>query len=93
MSIDTTSPSFNTTFGDGMPCTTSSFTDVHKVAGNPRYPLNAGTAPPPLTIRSAIASRSAVVTPGATAASSASRICATRRFAGRIRAISAADRR
>ncbi len=75
-----------------MPCTTSSFTDAQRVAGYPRYPLNAGSAPPSRTSRSASRSRSAVVTPGATAASSAASTSPRAGSAARIFAISAADR-
>ena len=64
MSTDTMSPSRSTVRLDGMPCTTWWFTDVHSVAGNPRYPLNAGSAPAARTRCSASRSSSAVVTPG-----------------------------
>jgi hypothetical protein len=43
-SSDTMSPSLSTRVL-GMPWTHWSLTDVHSVAGNPWYPLNAGVAP------------------------------------------------
>ena len=39
------SPSPSTRASDGIPWITCSFTDAQIVAGNPWYPLNAGTAP------------------------------------------------
>ena len=48
---------------DGMPCTTSSFTDAQSVAGYPRYPLNAGSrarvAHPALGVRVEVGGRDA----------------------------------
>src|SRR3989442_1274273 len=57
------SPSFNAFFDEGMPCTTSSLTEVHRTQGYPRYPLNAGFTPASRHSLSASRSRSAVVTP------------------------------
>ena len=69
-----------------MPCTTSSFTEVQIVAGKPWYPRNEGVAPAVRMASSAMASRSAVVTPGRTAARSTSRVRQTTSPARRIEA-------
>src|SRR5215475_1678217 len=78
------SPSASTAACDGMACTTCSFTDEQIVAGNPWYPLNDGTAPAARIVSSAIASRSAVLTPGATAVRIFSSAALTTRPAARI---------
>ena len=54
----------STRLGLGIPCTISSFSEMHTLAGKPYSPLNADSAPGWLrTNRSAIRSRSAVVIP------------------------------
>ena len=45
---------------------TSSFTEIHALAGKPAYPLNEGLAPSERMYRSIAASISAVVMPGLT---------------------------
>src|SRR2546428_352062 len=68
------SPSLRTFFDDGMPCTTSSLTEVHSTQGYPRYPLNAGRTPASRHIRSAMRSRSAALVPPPTAPPRAARV-------------------
>src|SRR5689334_13017607 len=87
-SSDSTSPSARTRCGDGIPCTTSSLSDAQIEAGNPRYPRNDGVAPWERMYSSATASRSAVVRPGATAATTRSMVPAVIRPDRRIFAIS-----
>ena len=77
---------------DGIPWTTCSFTDAQMVAGYPWYPLNAGSAPASRNRRSARASTSAVVTPGAIIAASSASTRATSALTRASRSSSAADR-
>ena len=88
-----TSPGASVRFGLGIPWTTSLLSDVQMVPGNPRYPLNEGTAPQSRMKDSASASRSAVVRPGRTEATSSSMVKATMRPAWRMRSISSGDLR
>lgn len=61
------SPSFRTVLSSGMPCTTTSLTEVQMVAGNPPYPRKFDFAPwSAITLR-ATWSRSWVVAPGTAA--------------------------
>src|SRR2546421_4540314 len=83
-SSEITSPSRRTCFGDGIACTICSFTLEQIVAGNPWYPLKDGTAPASRMVSSASASRSAVLTPGATAAPMRASAAAATRPAPRI---------
>src|SRR5882757_1357496 len=88
-SMETTSPS-RITRSPGMPCTISSFTDVHSVAGKsgtpgpPGTPMKDGMPPARRMFSSAIASRSLVVIPGAIVALSNSRVSPTSNPATRI---------
>src|SRR5450759_4733049 len=77
----------------GIPWTTCSLTDVHRVAGKPWYPLNAGIPPSARMASSAIRSRSAVVTPMATASPARRSARADTRPASRMISISAGDLR
>jgi hypothetical protein len=74
-SIEITSPSARAR-SPGMPCTTSSFTDAQIVAGNggTPYPRNDGMPPCERMCSSASASSCPVVTPGAQASRSTSRV-------------------
>ena len=70
------SPSFKTTFLDGIPCITSSFTEAQIEPGKSitpliplGYPFSAGIAPLSLIAFSAILSKSKVVIPGFISAS------------------------
>jgi hypothetical protein len=65
MSMPTMSPSARAR-DEGMPCTTSSFTEMQADAGNPWYPLKLGIQPASRILASMASSSSAVVTPGAT---------------------------
>src|SRR6188508_2235475 len=91
MSMLTRSPSARRRRGDGMPCTTSSLMLAQIDPGNGGllpYPLNDGMAPASRIIRSAMASRSPVVTPGRSSARSTSRMAARICPAPRMRSIS-----
>src|SRR2546430_2581783 len=83
-SMEITSPSRSTWVDAGIACTICSLTLEQIVAGKPWYPLNDGTAPASRTTDSASASRSAVLTPGATASRSRPSADATTRPASRI---------
>src|SRR5450432_4623 len=92
-SIELTSPSRNGRSARGIPWTTSSLIDAQSTAGNgvwppARYPKKFEVAPASAMTRSATALRSAVVTPGAIAARTASSAARTTRPARRILAIS-----
>src|SRR5437588_911802 len=77
--------------GPGIPCTTSSFTEVQMLAGNPRDPRNDGSPPNSRIRASAIRSSWAVVAPGRTAATTVCRAwaaaCPARRIAARSVAV------
>lgn len=61
------SPSLSTTSSDGMPWTTTSFTDVQMVAGKPPYPRKFDFAPCSASTFRATSSRSLVEAPGTAA--------------------------
>src|ERR1700739_2999922 len=77
VSMETMSPSFSTRLADGIPWTTSSFTEVQSTQGYPRYPLNAGFAPNSFIFSAAAISRSCVEAPGFTNFRTCSKISRT----------------
>src|SRR5680860_1496635 len=85
------------TVRSGMPCTTTSLTDVQIEPGNGldakcgRYPRNAGTAPAPWITWVATVSSSSSVTPTSATPRTASNAWATTRPASRKAAMSARD--
>src|SRR3989442_826748 len=87
-SRDTRAPS-GSGMPSGMPCTTSSFTEMQMLAGNPRYPKNDGVPPRARMYRSAIAFNWVPVTPGRTARTTSRRASAASTPARRICSISA----
>src|SRR2546425_2512413 len=87
-SSDTSAPS-GSGIPSGMPCTTSSFTEMQMLAGNPRYPKNDGLPPRARMYRSAIAFNWVPVTPGRTARTTSRRASAASTPARRICSISA----
>src|SRR2546428_7563795 len=86
-SSDTSAPS-GSGIPSGMPCTTSSFTEMQMLAGNPRYPKNDGVPPRARRYRSAIAFNCVPVTPGRTARTTSRRASAASTPARRICSIS-----
>src|SRR5437867_8878141 len=72
-----------------MPCTTSSFTEMQMLAGNPRYPKNDGIPPCARMYRSAIVFNCVPVTPGRTARTTSRKASAASAPARRICWISA----
>src|SRR3954453_8158425 len=86
-SMEMMSPSLRTTSSDGMPWTTTSFTEVQIVAGKPPYPRKFGFASCSASTLRATWSRSLVVAPGTAASRVAAWIAATTSPASRILAI------
>src|SRR5579863_5560205 len=76
---------------DGIPWMISSFTEVHRQQGYPRYPLNAGRAPSSARRFSTCFSSSSVEIPGRTRSRISSRISLAIRPLRRSRSISAGD--
>lgn len=86
-SMEMMSPSFRTVLSSGMPWTTTSFTEVQIVAGNPPYPRKFGLASCSARTLRATSSRSRVVAPGTAASRVAAWMAATTSPASRILAI------
>src|SRR3954469_21307377 len=86
-SMEMMSPSLRTTSSDGMPWTTTSFTEVQIVAGKPPYPRKFGFASCSASTLRATWSRSLVVAPGTAASRVAAWMAATTSPASRILAI------
>src|SRR4051812_13886375 len=90
-SMEMMSPSLRTTSSDGMPWTTTSFTEVQIVAGKPPYPRKFGFASCSASTLRATWSRSLVEAPGTAASRVAAWMAATTSPAARILAICSGD--